>query len=61
MLGEGIIKGMGETARNFFGSYVKEERLTACRVGFGRFRPFVERTEGAKQLDHLGVLLVDFE
>src|SRR3974390_2750727 len=27
MLGEGIIKGMGETARNFFGSYVKEDRL----------------------------------
>src|SRR3989475_3963174 len=28
MLGEGIIKGMAETARNFFGSYVDEERLT---------------------------------
>ena len=31
MLGEGIIKGMGETARNFFGSYVKEERLTTVQ------------------------------
>lgn len=27
MLGEGIIKGMAETARNFFGSYVSAERL----------------------------------
>jgi NADH-quinone oxidoreductase subunit I len=31
MLGEGIIKGMGETARNFFGSYVSEERLTTVQ------------------------------
>jgi NADH-quinone oxidoreductase subunit I len=28
MLGEGIIKGMAETARNFVGSYVHEDRLT---------------------------------
>src|ERR1044071_8327340 len=27
MLGEGIIKGMAETARNFVGSYVSEERI----------------------------------
>ena len=27
MLGTGIIKGLGVTARNFFGSYVSEERL----------------------------------
>lgn len=27
MLGEGILKGMAETARNFFGSYANEERL----------------------------------
>jgi NADH-quinone oxidoreductase subunit I len=27
MLGEGIIKGLTETARNFIGSYVSEERL----------------------------------
>ncbi|MDE3200517.1 MAG: 4Fe-4S dicluster domain-containing protein [Acidobacteriota bacterium] len=27
MLGEGIIKGMAETARNFFGSFVSKERL----------------------------------
>src|ERR1051326_6260657 len=31
MLGEGIIKGMAETARNFFGSYVNEERLTTVQ------------------------------
>jgi NADH-quinone oxidoreductase subunit I len=28
MLGEGILKGMAETAKNFFGSYVSKERLT---------------------------------
>ena len=27
MLGKGIVKGLGETARNFFGSYAKEDRL----------------------------------
>src|SRR6266511_4386708 len=31
MLGEGIIKGMAETARNFVGSYVKKERLTTVQ------------------------------
>jgi NADH-quinone oxidoreductase subunit I len=31
MLGEGIVKGMAETARNFFGSYVKEDRLTTVQ------------------------------
>ena len=31
MLGEGIIKGMVETARNFVGSYVDEERLTTIQ------------------------------
>jgi NADH-quinone oxidoreductase subunit I len=31
MLGEGIIKGMAETARNFLGSYVSEERLTTVQ------------------------------
>ena len=28
MLGEGILKGMAETARNFVGSFVSKERLT---------------------------------
>jgi NADH-quinone oxidoreductase subunit I len=31
MLGEGIIKGMAETARNFLGSYVHEDRLTTVQ------------------------------
>ena len=31
MLGEGILKGMAETARNFFGSFVSKERLTTVQ------------------------------
>ena len=31
MLGEGIIKGMAETARNFLGSYVNEDRLVTVQ------------------------------
>lgn len=31
MLGEGILKGMAETARNFFGSYVSKDRLTTVQ------------------------------
>src|ERR1700749_2169975 len=31
MLGEGILKGMAVTARNFLGSYVSEERLTTIQ------------------------------
>src|ERR1043166_7228238 len=31
MLGEGIIKGMAETARNFLGSYASDERLTTIQ------------------------------
>jgi NADH-quinone oxidoreductase subunit I len=31
MYGEGIIKGMAETARNFVGSYVSEKRLTTVQ------------------------------
>jgi NADH-quinone oxidoreductase subunit I len=31
LLGEGILKGMAETARNFFGSYVSKERLTTVQ------------------------------
>src|SRR2546428_2260241 len=31
MLGEGIIKGMAVTARNFVGSYVTEDRLTTVQ------------------------------
>lgn len=31
MLGEGIIKGLSETARNFLGSFVSKERLTTVQ------------------------------
>ncbi len=31
MLGEGILKGLAETARNFAGSYVSEDRLTTVQ------------------------------
>lgn len=31
MLGEGIVKGLAETARNFFGSYTEKERLTTVQ------------------------------
>lgn len=39
MFGEGIIKGMGETARNFFGSYVRDERLTTVQYPEERQAP----------------------
>ncbi len=31
MLGEGIVKGLAETARNFFGSYADKRRLTTVQ------------------------------
>jgi NADH-quinone oxidoreductase subunit I len=31
MVGEGIVKGLAETARNFFGSYVSKDRLTTVQ------------------------------
>ena len=31
MLGQGILKGLAETARNFFGSYVQEDRLVTVQ------------------------------
>src|SRR5580698_4402189 len=31
MLGSGILKGLAETARNFFGSYVSKDRLTTVQ------------------------------
>ena len=31
MLGNGILKGLTETARNFFGSYVSKDRLTTVQ------------------------------
>jgi NADH-quinone oxidoreductase subunit I len=43
MLGEGIIKGMAETARNFFGSYVSDDRLTTVQYPEER-SPQIENT-----------------
>jgi len=39
MLGEGIIKGMAETARNFAGSYVSKGRLTTVQYPEERVTP----------------------
>ena len=40
MLGEGILKGMAETARNFFGSYFSADRLTTVEYPEQRIAPF---------------------
>ena len=40
MLGEGILKGMAETARNFFGSYLSAQRLTTVEYPEERIAPF---------------------
>ena len=39
MLGEGILKGMAETAKNFFGSFVSKERLTTVEYPEQRIAP----------------------
>ena len=39
MLGEGIIKGLAETARNFVGSFVSAERLTTVQYPEERIAP----------------------
>ena len=44
MLGEGILKGLAETARNFAGSYVSKERLTTVQYPEERVAPI----EGAR-------------
>ena len=43
MLGEGILKGLIETARNFFGSYVNKDRLTTVQYPEERI-PQIEGT-----------------
>ena len=43
MLGEGILKGLVETARNFFGSYVNKDRLTTIQYPEERL-PQIEAT-----------------
>lgn len=42
MVGEGILKGMAETARNFFGSYVSKDRLVTLQYPEQR-DPRIER------------------
>jgi NADH-quinone oxidoreductase subunit I len=49
MLGEGIIKGMAETARNFFGSYVHADRLTTVPYPEER----IPQIENARQFPFL--------
>lgn len=39
MLGEGILKGMAETAKNFAGSFVSKERLTTVEYPEERIAP----------------------
>ena len=39
MLGEGILKGLAETAKNFAGSYVSKERLTTVQYPEERVAP----------------------
>jgi NADH-quinone oxidoreductase subunit I len=39
LLGEGILKGLGETARNFAGSFVSAERLTTVQYPEERIAP----------------------
>src|ERR1700689_4784643 len=43
MLGEGILKGLGETAKNFAGSFVSKERLTTVQYPEER-APVIEDT-----------------
>jgi len=40
LLGEGILKGLAETAKNFFGSYISAERLTTVEYPEQRIAPF---------------------
>jgi len=40
LLGEGLIKGLAETARNFVGSYFSAERLTTVQYPEERIKPF---------------------
>jgi len=49
MLGEGIIKGMAETARNFLGSYVSADRLTTVQYPEER----IPATENTRQFPFL--------
>src|SRR5580704_12960229 len=52
MLGEGIIQGLAETARNFFGSFVEKDRLTTVQYP-------EERTQLAEATRQYPILLDD--
>lgn len=54
MLGEGIIKGMAETARNFIGSYSEAERLTTVQYPEER-EPIKENNRSFPFLVHDGL------
>ena len=53
MLGQGILKGMAETARNFLGSYVKDGRLVTVQYPEER-RPQAEAARNFPFLVHDG-------
>jgi NADH-quinone oxidoreductase subunit I len=53
-LGEGILKGMAETARNFFGSYFRKDRLTTVQFPEERL-PRIEATRNFPFLVYDGV------
>ena len=53
MLGQGILKGMAETARNFVGSYVKDDRLVTVQYPEER-RPQAEAARNFPFLVHDG-------
>ena len=53
MVGQGILKGMAETARNFFGSYVSKQRLTTVQYPEER-EPQIERARSFPFLIHDG-------
>ena len=54
ILGLGIIKGLAETARNFVGSYVKEDRLVTVQYPEERVpQPEAARKHANARLDAL--------
>jgi NADH-quinone oxidoreductase subunit I len=53
LLGQGILKGMAETARNFVGSYVKDDRLVTVQYPEER-RPQAEAARNFPFLVHDG-------
>ena len=58
MLGEGIIKGMAETARNFVGSYVNDERLTTVAAQRALLEGDVSRAKRKEVIDQVAAVLI---